>query len=327
MNRDKDANRVIYMYMNIKTIFLILVIIVVVGLCILFLNLTLKPEVEKYAREEAPEYGKFAALEQGDVYYELAGPEDGPPVILVHGSIVYNISWDKNFYELANAGFRVVRFDLYGRGNSSRPNIAYTATVYLNQIKQLLDYVEFTKNVHLIGLSMGGALVTMFAEQYPQVVNSVILVDPITPQFWKSTSGKKIIQRSIERFQKILGKKTEVQEKRLQIVGPLLKKMRNQFKYKGVGRSIYSGIKHLKKVDLSTAYQKLGTRKNPTLLIWGELDDVIPVSESSDVLKLVPQTEFHPVKSAGHLVQYEKPEEVNRLLIDFIKRHSADSSS
>jgi len=307
--------------MNVKKVVLIVIIIVFVSLCIIVLKLALKPEIEKYARKEAPEHGKFVTLDHGDVYYEIAGPEDGPPVFMVHGSIVYNISWDKNFYELANAGFRVVRFDLYGRGTSSRPKIAYTASVYLNQIMQLLEHVGFTKNVHLIGLSMGGALVTMFAEKYPQFVNTVILVDPVTPNFWKS-NGQKIIRRSFEKFQKIIKKKTEAQEKRLEIVGPLLKKMRDQFKYKGVGRSIYSGVKHLKKVDLTTAYTTLGARKVPTLLIWGELDDVIPIAESKDVLTLVPQTQYHPIKNAGHLVQYEKPDEVNKLFIDFITRYS-----
>ena len=66
--------------------------------------------------------GNFIQLSDGVVHYELAGPEDAPVVVLVHGFSVPFFIWDPTFEGLSEAGFRVLRYDLYGRGFSDRPH-------------------------------------------------------------------------------------------------------------------------------------------------------------------------------------------------------------
>ncbi len=73
----------------------------------------------------------FIELPSGVVHYELAGPEDGEMVVLVHGFSVPAYIWDPTFEFLVSAGYRVLRFDLYGRGHSDRPDGEYLANVYL----------------------------------------------------------------------------------------------------------------------------------------------------------------------------------------------------
>src|SRR5256885_1393360 len=68
------------------------------------------------ARQGAP--GQFVKLSKGVVHYELAGPETGRSIVLVHGFSVPYYLWDGTFETLVKAGYRVLRYDLYGRGLS-----------------------------------------------------------------------------------------------------------------------------------------------------------------------------------------------------------------
>jgi len=68
----------------------------------------------------------FIEPESGTVHYELGGPASGESVVLVHGFSVPACIWDPTFEFLTSAGYRVLRFDLYGRGHSDRPDLAYT---------------------------------------------------------------------------------------------------------------------------------------------------------------------------------------------------------
>src|SRR5512135_3114691 len=101
--------------------------------------------------------GQFVALPDGIVHYELAGPPGGPVVVLVPGISVPYTTWDANFPALANAGLRVLRFDLYGRGYSDRPDVAYDADLFDRQIANLLSALGLGDPLNLVGLSMGGA--------------------------------------------------------------------------------------------------------------------------------------------------------------------------
>src|SRR5438067_7104597 len=66
--------------------------------------------------------GSFVNLSAGVTHYELGGPAGGTPILLVPGfSTPYNV-WDPTYEGLTKAGFRVLRYELFGRGFSDRPN-------------------------------------------------------------------------------------------------------------------------------------------------------------------------------------------------------------
>src|SRR5215831_15233045 len=64
--------------------------------------------------------GQFAKLSDGYTHYELGGPSDGRVVVLAAGFSVPYYIWDPTFDALTRAGFRVLRYDYYGRGYSVR---------------------------------------------------------------------------------------------------------------------------------------------------------------------------------------------------------------
>ncbi|MGB7874199.1 MAG: hypothetical protein WBL25_07430, partial [Anaerolineales bacterium] len=78
-------------------------------------------ELNEAARAGAP--GSFVQLSDGCSHYELGGPPDGQPVVLVHGFSVPYFIWDPTFSFLTECGFRALRYDLFGRGYSDRPRV------------------------------------------------------------------------------------------------------------------------------------------------------------------------------------------------------------
>jgi len=122
--------------------------------------------------------GSFVRLPHGTIHYQLTGPESGRTVVLVHGFSVPYYIWDPTYDELVKRGFRVLRYDLYGRGYSDRPDEVYGPDLYDGQLNDLLSQLNVSGAVDLVGLSMGGPIVVTFAARHPEKVRSLTLVDP-----------------------------------------------------------------------------------------------------------------------------------------------------
>jgi len=122
--------------------------------------------------------GNFKEVSGGMTHYELDGPENGQTVVLIHGfSIPFQI-WDTAFNPLVDAGYRVLRYDLFGRGYSDRPPEVYNQDLFDQQLLDLLYAIEIDLPVDLIGLSMGGAISVVFCDRHPELVRKLVLIDP-----------------------------------------------------------------------------------------------------------------------------------------------------
>ena len=135
-----------------------------------------KLELDESVRRATP--GQFVRLTDGSTHYEIAGPPGGHVVVLAAGFSVPYYIWDPTFAALTGAGFRVLRYDYYGRGFSDRPEVDYSQTFYVRQLTELLDSLQITDSIDLVGLSLGGAIVTSFADAFPDRVRSLIYMDP-----------------------------------------------------------------------------------------------------------------------------------------------------
>jgi pimeloyl-ACP methyl ester carboxylesterase len=134
-------------------------------------------ELNELTRREAR--GSFIQLSDGFTHYELGNPEANESVLLVHGFSVPYFIYDITFEFLTQAGFRVVRYDLYGRGFSDRPDTEYNIDLFVRQLGDLLDVLRITRPVSLVGLSTGGPITAAFTARFPERVNKLVLIDPI----------------------------------------------------------------------------------------------------------------------------------------------------
>src|SRR5262249_59523851 len=118
-------------------------------------------EIGDELRKSAP--GQFIKTSAGFVHYQFAGPEDGRVIVLVHGFSVPYYLWAGTFEMLGNAGFRVLRYDLFGRGLSDRPSVTYNGELFDRQLVELLDALHIKGKVDLAGASLCGPSIATVA--------------------------------------------------------------------------------------------------------------------------------------------------------------------
>lgn len=270
--------------------------------------------------------GSFVELPDGITHYEMAGPPEGRLVVLVHGFSVPYYIWDPTFAALVQAGFRVLRYDLYGRGYSDRPDAVYNQDLFVGQLRHLLTALHVDRPVDLVGLSMGGAISVTFTDRHPEMVNKLCLISPAgLPMKRPALAGLVEAPLFGEWFMNLFGDQMLVDWLRGDFRQPekfpeYQKKYRLQMKYVGFKRALLSTIRSGFLSDMTEAYRRVGQQRRPVLLIWGREDKAIPFSTSEKVRAAIPQVEFHAIDDAGHISHYERPEIVNRLLMEFLRK-------
>jgi len=88
-----------------------------------------KPDMDDSIRDLAP--NEFAKLSDGHTHYQWHGDPDGPVLVCVHGLTTPSFVWEALLPGLTEAGYRVLTYDLYGRGMSDRPKGAQTRSFFM----------------------------------------------------------------------------------------------------------------------------------------------------------------------------------------------------
>ena len=282
-------------------------------------------ELNEFTRKELS--GSFIKLPDGVTHYELNNPEKEDTVILVHGFSVPYFIFDPTFAFLTEAGFRVVRYDLFGRGFSDRPDTRYNLDLFVRQLKDLLDAVRFTRPVSLIGLSTGGPITTAFTARYPERVDKLVLIGPVGARprlLWKVLKvaampvlGEVIIS--------LLGIQGMIRIIVSDLLNPaLVENFRNkygpQMEYKGFKRAILSTIRNNMLTSFIPYYERVGMLGKPVLLCWGRNDPTVPFKSSDELRAAMPKAEFRAIENCGHIPHYEIPEKVNPILLEFLRK-------
>lgn len=270
--------------------------------------------------------GLFVALSDGVTHYELGGPKDGKPVVLVHGFSVPLFIFDSLFDFLTNAGFRVLRYDLFGRGYSDRPNIRYDINLFVRQLKELLDALGMS-DITLLGLSMGGPVTTSFVNMHPRFVRKHVMIDPSGAKGVGLTWLLKITRLPIlgEFLIALFGRNNMIKGIASDFFDPELvsifqEKYKVQMEFKGFKRAILSTMRNGMLDSFLETYKKVGALKKPTLIFWGMNDETTPYADHPLILQALPHAEFHAIENCGHIPHYEKPEIFNPILLEFLSR-------
>jgi len=282
-------------------------------------------ELDAFVRASMPDLS-FVQLEDGYTRFEWAGPEDGRKVVLVHGFSSPGFVWDMQFHALADAGFRVLRYDQYGRGYSDRPNIPYSDDLYDRQLLQLLDSQGVNEAVTLVGLSMGGATTIRFTDRHPERVDRFVLfapagfaVDlpvyanvlrvPVLRQWLLKAVGDRIVLKGVE----------ERVTTDPAMAAAFRENYMTQLAFKGYKRALLSTLLYNPLTDLEDIYVRVGKQGKPCALFWGTDDTVVPYDQHDKVQQAIPHIQFIPLEGGGHTANYEMPDRVNPALIAFLQ--------
>lgn len=270
--------------------------------------------------------GSFVQLPDGVTHYELSNATRDNTVVLVHGFSVPYFIFDPTFHFLSQNGFRVLRYDLFGRGFSDRPRADYNVDLFVRQLTHLLDGLRLTRPVHLIGLSLGGPITATFTARYPQRVNKLVLIDPAGARRVAFSRILKALATPVigETLLALVGSggvarhiATDFYDE--QLMENFREKFVIQMQYKGFRRAILSTIRSNMLESFIGTYRKVGALNKQVMLLWGRNDMTVPLSHSDDLLAAMPHVEFHIIEGCGHIPHYEKPDLTNPLLIDFLR--------
>ena len=272
-------------------------------------------ELDEAARRQAP--GQFIELADGLSHYQLGGPEDGPVAVLIHGFSVPLYIWEATYQQLVEDGFRVLRYDTYGRGYSSRPDVVYDAALFRRQLLGLIEGLQLKTPVHLAALSFGGPIAADFTLHHPELVSRLVLIGPAyqlpamdIPR-WMAHLGAALRSESMAEGQlgdfKYPGEFPDWAEK-----------YKVQMQYKGFRRALLSTLYDYG-ADIPANYTRLNELDKDIFLIWGKEDQTVPF-RFSDSIRARLQVEFLPVEDAGHLPHLERPGLVNPRIADFLEK-------
>ena len=276
--------------------------------------------------------GSFIQLPDGITHYQYSSPLSSGEglgvreIVLIHGFSVPYFIYDPTFEFLKQSGFRVLRYDLFGRGFLDRPNTNYNLDLFVQQLADLLDALRIARPVSLIGLSMGGPIAAAFTTRYPLRVHKLILIDPI--------GAKPITLSPILKAAKIpiigevgfglVGGESLAKSVASDFFDPaLVKQLQSQYiiqmQYKGFKRAILSTIRNNMLGSFMNVYERLGKMDKAILLLWGRNDATVPFEHSKILCAALPFARFHVLDDCGHIPHYEKPDEVNPILLEFLK--------
>ena len=212
-----------------------------------------------------------------------------------------------------------------GTGKSSRPNYPYTMEMFLEDIRQLLEFLDITDKIHLCGWSMGGIIAQHYILKYPETVKTLILIATTS-----LVSGADL-DTSIEFLERI--RNFDIDQKVKSVIAtrylrPFKMRLRRD-------NELYEKIRKITLEDLSTTPQDLknqaaavrnhNTRDvlhnilQPTLILVGEND--YWVGDSRILHEKLPDSRLEIISNSAHHFVVEESEKVNNLIWEFIKEH------
>ncbi|MGR3323487.1 MAG: alpha/beta fold hydrolase [Pseudooceanicola sp.] len=281
-----------------------------------FLNELRKPRVTEALREGAP--GRFAKLSQGITHYRWYDDKArGPVAVCVHGLTTPGFVWDGLAEELHTLGYRVLAYDLYGRGLSDRPAAPQTRHFFLRQLEDLLEHEGLSEDLTLFGYSMGGSIATCFAARHPHMLRRLVLVAPAgmgqtAGSFERLCAGLPFIGDWLFRVafparHRAGARKLHRDEGAPQEVTDA---QAAQVDFRGFVPAVLSSRRRMLSETLETEHRKVARAGVPVLAIWAAKDAVIPLSNMGVLANWNRDAEQAQIDGASHWVPITHPREL-----------------
>jgi len=258
----------------------------------------------------------IAEVNETKLYYEVSG--QGHPVVFIHGGLLSSTEWNEQFHPFA-VHYRTIRYDVRGFGKSETRKLPYSNT---QDLSELLRFLQVEKT-YLVGGSMGGVIAIDFALEHPAMVDALILVGPsvggwqYSPEF-----GQRI-------YQIMLATVAEGAEKGadswlgVPYLIPALENPAARQHFRRLFTTDFHGFLapwYLARPLNPPALQRLAELHVPTLIIMGQLEDPENLAVADTLAAKIAGAKKIIIPNAGHLVDMEKPEEFNRIMLNCLSK-------
>lgn len=257
------------------------------------------------------------------IYYEEHGDESRPSLVILNGIMMSTSSW-AGFLTDFSKHFRLILMDFRDQGRSERKQSQYHISVHVNDLVDLLDFLNISKG-NIVGLSYGGQVAEMFAIKYPERVKSLVLANTparITPylaelgEAWKEAAmlydGERFFKLAIPFIYSDLFYNRNLN---------WLKERQKTFK-STLNREWFEGfIRLISSNPDFNVLDELHKIECPTLLLGADRDIITPIEEIEMIHEKVKGSEFLVIKDAGHGAFLEKSGEFITAVIGFVLKN------
>ena len=256
------------------------------------------------------------------LHVRQSGPPDAPAVVLLHGFGSSLHTWDAWAQGLART-HRVVRVDLPGSGLSPPdPAQDYRDERSLDMLLALMDSLGLQRS-SWVGHSMGGRIVWTFAAKFPERVDKLVLVAPDGFASFGFEYGKPMeVPATLGLMRHVLPKPLLRMNLKSAYARPealsdaVTTRYHDLILAPGARQAM---LDRLRQTVLQEPLPLLRQIKAPSLLVWGEADAMIPVSNAQDYLQAIEGSRLVSWPQVGHLPQEEAAESSLQAVADFLR--------
>jgi pimeloyl-ACP methyl ester carboxylesterase len=264
------------------------------------------------------------------VIYRVAG--SGPPVVLIHGMLNSSSHWRSVALNLAR-DYTVIAPDLIGHGDSAAPRGDYSLGAHASSIRDLLAAMGIDR-ASIVGHSLGGGVAMQFFYQFPQRTERLVLISSgglgqaVSPVLRTAALPGISAMLSLTIHPRLLGALTATgrglrqRDVRLgvyiQALARALRPLENAEARRAFLQTLRAVIDvHGQRVSATDRLYLLESM--PTLIVWGERDNTIPLQHGLRAHAEIPHSHFKTLPRAAHFPHLEDPDGLSEVLWEFIQ--------
>ena len=269
------------------------------------------------------------AKEQVDIFYEDYG--SGQPVILIHGWPLSRKSWEQQVWKIVEEGFRCIAYDRRGFGTSSSPWGEYDYSALAGDLNAIIEELDL-KDAIIVGFSMGGGEVVRYLTDYGSSrIAKAALISSIIPLVKQKSDNPDGVPEDA-----LNGIIVALQKDRVGFLKEFSKGFYNYDENKGERVSeaqldydftIASFASPRATIQTALSWMHTDFRselKNvtvPTLIVHGDADVTVPIETSAkQAAEGIKYSTYEVIKGAPHGLNVTHPDELNKILISFLKK-------
>ena len=264
------------------------------------------------------------------VVYRVAG--SGPPVVLIHGMLNSSSHWRAVALDLARE-HTVIAPDLIGHGDSAAPRGDYSLGAHAASIRDLLA-AQGIDRASIVGHSLGGGVAMQFFYQFPQRTERLVLVSSgglgheVSPMLRTAALPGVSALLSLTIRRRLLGALSDAghrldrREVRLGVYVQALARALRPLESAEARQAFLQTLRavidvHGQRVSATDRLYLLESM--PTLIVWGERDNTIPLSHGRRAHAAIPNSRLRTLPRAAHFPHLEDPQGLAQMLREFIQ--------
>jgi pimeloyl-ACP methyl ester carboxylesterase len=282
------------------------------------------------------EHSQFVEVDGATVHYQEFGEKHHPTMLLIHGYTASTNTWRAVAPRFAEQGFHVIAVDLLGFGYSDKPAwFDYAITSHARIISRFMNRLGIGRAT-LVGSSYGGAVSLTVALDYPEFVEKLILVDAVCNDEVKQRHDVRLLTTSgIGEVASpwIVDSKAFVRRRMRESMAPENHHLITEEAVDAIHRPLAAAdghnsvLKTMRNWHADRIEHDAHLINQPTLIIWGEQDQTIPIHNGYKLQQLILNSRMVVFPNCGHIPQVERPDEFIDVAVEFCKAKKLKSAA